>query len=76
MKKNFTINHCPQEEYEMNFTVDMDTWQNAEVMDGNTTNKDDPYLLTNTDKHNGNENGTGEGELEGLVIDASAGKLP
>ena len=45
-------------------------------MDGNTTNKVDPRLQTNSGKHNGNANGTGEGKPDGLAIDASAGKRP
>ena len=45
-------------------------------MDGNPINKVDPHLLTNSGKHDGSANGTGEGKLEGLVIDATAGKRP
>ena len=45
-------------------------------MDGNTTNKVDLHLQMNSGKYNGNENGTGEGKPDRLVIDASAGKRP
>ena len=43
-------------------------------MDGNTTNKVGIHLQMNSGKHNGNENGTGEGKPDRLVIDVSAGK--